>query len=79
MTFSVEYAVDCKFDNVKIFDGRNESASLLGKPYCGTAKPPRITSTNDQLFVFFKTDKSVTNAGFKIRYSAISRGKYKFG
>jgi len=57
-------ASDC-YDTLKVYNGSDTLASLIGK-YCGTTIPgPFVsTSTNGALTFFFKSDYSVSKAGW---------------
>ncbi|KAI0242258.1 Exoskeleton protein RP43 [Lamellibrachia satsuma] len=78
--FDIEYSRRrrCPYDKVKIYDGSNANAPLIGT-YCGTRKPGDKISKDNTMFVSFTTDRSVTKAGFRIQYSAISPscGRYQ--
>ena len=60
------------FDSVKIYDGTSIQSPSLGE-YCGNSIPTSLVSTNNQLFLKFKTDFSVNGKGFMIEYSPASR------
>ncbi|KAI0218619.1 Exoskeleton protein RP43 [Lamellibrachia satsuma] len=70
LTFDVEEVIPCKFDNVTVYDGEDDSAPLMGT-FCGTTLPRDLISSNRSLFVSFKSDSSLTKSGFKIKYTAI--------
>lgn len=57
---------DC-CDEVKIYDGSNSTAPLLGT-FNGATIPSIITSSGGSLFVVFTTDGSVTGTGWEIAY-----------
>ena len=60
------------FDSVKVYDGASIQSPSLGE-YCGNSIPTSLVSTNNQLFLKFKTDFSVDGRGFMIEYSPASR------
>ena len=60
------------FDSVTIYDGTSNQSPSLGE-YCGNSIPTSLVSTNNQLFLKFKTDFSVNGKGFMIEYSPASR------
>lgn len=68
MTF-LKFDVESVNDFVKVFDGENTSAPLLGT-YSGPTFPENITSSTNYLFVSFDSDGSVTKKGFSVKYSA---------
>ena len=51
----------------KVFNGANATAPLLGK--FGNETGPDVTSSGPFLFVRFTSDRSLTNTGFRLRYS----------
>ena len=57
---------------MKIYDGTSIQSPSLGE-YCGNSIPTSLISTNNQLFLKFKTDFSVNGKGFMIEYSPASR------
>lgn len=48
-------------------DGPTETAPLFGK-YCGTTLPDAILSSANSLWIRFKSDTSVSHAGFRAVY-----------
>lgn len=64
--FDVEYNSTCNWDWLKIYNGINTSASLIGT-YCGTNSPGTIEASNDQgaLTFQFHSDYSVNKSGWK--------------
>lgn len=63
--FDVEYHSSCSYDWLKIYDGVNTSAPLIGT-YCGTNSPGTVEATNASgaLTFQFYSDYSVTGAGW---------------
>ena len=62
--FSVEAdGTACRWDSLLLYDGSDARGNLLGK-YCGDEKPDAIESTGQSLFLKFKSDGSITSAGF---------------
>lgn len=66
-TLDIEPHANCAYDSVKIYDGSDANAPVLGV-YCGQSIPPQITSTANQLFIVFKSDSSVQKTGFRMHY-----------
>ena len=63
-SFSVEAdGTACRWDSLLAYDGSDASGNLLGR-YCGDDKPDPIESTGQSLFMKFKSDGSITYAGF---------------
>lgn len=61
----------CISDHVKIFDGRNSSATLLGK-YCGREDPFYVETVANNMFILFRSDRSLNYNGFRARFLAIA-------
>ena len=75
---SLKFDVESGSDFVKVFDGANNSAPLLGT-YSGHNFPENITSSTNYLFVSFYSDFSVTKKGFSVKYTAANlNGKLLF-
>lgn len=63
---------NCQYDHVEIRDGPDANATLLGR-YCGGMEhvPPVHTSTHNYMHIVFRSDMSVTGAGFYANYTTI--------
>ena len=66
----LENAYECGSDNMKIYDGGNSSATLLGK-YCKAMNPFKVESTGKSMLIVFRSDGSVNYRGFKAMYTAV--------
>ena len=55
---------------MKIYDGRNSSATLLGK-YCEVMDPFKVESTGKRMLIVFRSDRSLNYRGFKAKYTAV--------
>nr|XP_023646366.1 cubilin [Paramormyrops kingsleyae] len=64
---------DCLFDFVEVRDGLSETDALIGK-YCGSFLPAPITSHSNGLWLRFKSDESVSRAGFRAVYEVACGG-----
>lgn len=51
----------------QVRDGTGETDPLIGK-YCGSTLPAPILSTTNGLWIRFKSDSSVSRAGFRAMY-----------
>lgn len=58
-------------DYVKIYDGRNNSATPLGI-YCGRLDPFYQETTTNNMFIEFRSDRSLNTAGFRGTFLAIA-------
>lgn len=56
------------YDFLHIYDGRDSLSPLIGSFY-GSQLPSRIESSSNSLFLAFRSDASVSNAGFVIDYT----------
>nr|XP_045755079.1 CUB and sushi domain-containing protein 2 [Mirounga angustirostris] len=58
------------YDFLHIYDGRDSLSPLIGSFY-GSQLPGRIESSSNSLFLAFRSDASVSSAGFVIDYTAV--------
>ncbi|XP_041670250.1 cubilin [Cheilinus undulatus] len=72
LSFDVEGG-SCRYDFVEVRDGSTSSSPLLGT-FCGVEIPPRLQSTQRSMYIYFKTDSSVTNHGFEAAYGTALEG-----
>ena len=71
VSFDVESGAGCAFDYLAIYDGKsNASQMLTNRRWCGKTLPPTLQSSNNTMFLRYKTDQSVSNSGFAFSYSA---------
>nr|XP_020470999.1 cubilin [Monopterus albus] len=70
---NLESHASCAFDYVEVRDGRLETDPLIGK-YCGSTLPAPIVSSSNFLWIRFKSDSSVSQAGFRAVYSVACGG-----
>lgn len=70
LSFEIEHEANCAYDFVEVFDGENDSADKIGK-FCGNNIPPELLSSNEYLFIRFKTDDTIHSKGFAAAYQAI--------
>jgi PKD repeat protein len=70
--FDIEYQSNCNYDRLRIYNGINTSAPLIGT-YCGTNSPGTVEASNSSgaLTFHFESDGSVTRPGWE---AAISCG-----
>ncbi|XP_072275305.1 CUB domain-containing protein 2 [Pyxicephalus adspersus] len=59
---------ECNFDYVAVLDGSGLDEQV--RHYCGTTKPPDITSSSNELHVVFKSDFNIGARGFKAYFSS---------
>lgn len=65
----MEAHLECAYDHIEIYDGRDAKASSLGR-FCGSKKPPPIISSGNKLFIRFFSDNSVQKKGFEASHTA---------
>ncbi|XP_020662303.3 cubilin [Pogona vitticeps] len=73
-TFALEASSSqsCRYDYVKLYDGSNENATLVGT-FCGSNIPPAFLSTGNFLTIKFVTDMSIERVGFNATYTTVDR------
>ncbi|XP_054478628.1 cubilin [Anoplopoma fimbria] len=64
----IEYHSNCSWDYVAIHDGPTISSALLAR-VCGNSLTPSITSTQNTIYVRFRSDSSRSHRGFSARFS----------
>ena len=69
--FVLEKTYKCTGDVLKVYDGTSRSAEPLGT-YCGALNPFYVESTASNLFLEFKSDRSLNYAGFRAIFAAIA-------
>ena len=70
--FAIEIPGDSCFDKLNIYDGNSTEAPLIGS-HCGSGLPNDTTSSTNSVFVYFTSDGSVQEAGFRIQYMAMEK------
>jgi len=60
-------SASCSEDYLAVYDGSNISDPLLGQ-FCGSNLPPNIRSSNNSMFLVFKTDSIQTARGWRITF-----------
>ena len=69
--------IQCRFDRVELFDGRDNSSARLSKS-CGSSLPsPVYSSASRYMYMQFKSDSSVTDKGFVAHYRELSDSSEK--
>ncbi|XP_039305004.1 cubilin isoform X2 [Solenopsis invicta] len=66
---------DCLLDYVEIYENYSSSNQSAIAKYCGTNKPPDLTTQDRLLTMIFHTDSSVTSDGFTATYSFLDMSK----
>lgn len=63
------FNTEAGFDFVRVYDGTNNSGTLLGS-FSGTNLPPSLQASSGAIFVEFDTDGSVNSAGWEATYTS---------
>ncbi|XP_067663224.1 cubilin-like isoform X2 [Haliotis asinina] len=71
LTISLEYDSSCSKDYVLFRAGSTSYAT-----YCGDV-PGYIVSSSNVMTITFRTDSSVTDKGFSLKYTAVTKGCFK--
>jgi len=70
--FDIEPYDDCKTDVLEIKDGGTKQSPLIGGQYCNYRRPPKVvTSSDNQLRLWFSSDSTIQHRGFKATYRAV--------
>ena len=64
----------CNYDYVRIYNGPDETAPMLGE-YCDRHAPSSLTSASNAVLIVFRSDSSNTQRGFKADYTSVSGGE----
>ena len=74
-SFDLQWCRDCSCDYVEVRDGFTSLSPLIGR-YCGNhTEPITVISSSEFVYVSFKTDSSISGAGFNASYT-ITISKY---
>eukprot|EP00079_Xenopus_tropicalis_P009806 XP_002934135.2 PREDICTED: astacin-like metalloendopeptidase isoform X2 [Xenopus tropicalis] len=68
--FYTEFSRTCSYDYLSVYDGNSANAPLL-KTFCGRQFSFSTTSTGQNMFLKFFSDKSVQVTGFVLTYSFV--------
>ncbi|KAL0113327.1 hypothetical protein PUN28_012468 [Cardiocondyla obscurior] len=68
MSFNLEYHVHCIHDYVRLYENYTSPDKNIIATYCGSTKPPDLTTQDRTLTVLFHSDSSMTTDGFVVTY-----------
>ena len=75
--FNIEAHSRCAYDYLELRDGITASSPLVGnRTWCGSVLPPSVVTSSNTLFMKFKSDTTVSTAGFAVSYTSSLRGLY---
>ena len=66
-TFSLQEDGTCDKAKLVVRDGDSEDANVLGV-YCGTKRPPELTSSGNHLWLQFASRQGAEGKGFLLHY-----------
>ena len=72
-----DFDTEEEYDWVELFDGDSTNATSLGK-FSGNLNHQSISTTGNQLFVKFISDRTESSRGFKLSYSTLKDKGNKF-
>lgn len=74
--FNLEQSNECRFDWLQIHDGRSSVSQSIGR-FCGDQLPKggTIISTQNVLYLWFRSDNSSSNDGFELNWTSIDPGE----
>ena len=58
------------WDFLTVYDGDSSASSMLGR-YCGSALPPNLISSTNNMFIHFHSDEHSTGNGFNLEYNPL--------
>ncbi|MEQ2209692.1 hypothetical protein XENOCAPTIV_002638, partial [Xenoophorus captivus] len=65
--FQLEATSSCNYDYIKLYNGPNEQAPLIGA-FCGNTPPAASSTTSSALTLVFRTDSSISMSGFQMMW-----------
>ncbi|CAH1775425.1 unnamed protein product [Owenia fusiformis] len=71
--FYIEQHGSCQYDFLNVLDGGTENSPSIGK-YCGTTAPSSLFSTDNVIYIRFRSDDSVAHKGFRATYKIATCG-----
>ncbi|XP_063777593.1 cubilin [Pseudophryne corroboree] len=72
-TFQLEGSY-CNYDYLKLYDGPNDQARLIGT-YCGDQPPPGSSTNGTSLHVVFQSDGTTSRQGFQLMWNVNGCGE----
>ncbi|XP_059051310.1 cubilin-like [Achroia grisella] len=70
--FNLELEPECRYDFLQMHDGQSSSSQLIGR-FCGNKFPKggNIISSHNNLYLWFRSDKTVARDGFAMHWNSI--------
>ncbi|KAJ7379470.1 Bone morphogenetic protein 1 [Desmophyllum pertusum] len=67
VAFDIESHSKCLYDYLQIYDGPNDSSSVIGR-YCGKSLPTELKSNSSQMTIQFSSDGTINKPGFYLNF-----------
>ena len=71
------FRTESGYDKLEIIDGPSENSRPIGT-FSGSSIPYGISSTNETLYLEFKSDAGMQSSGFEIEYRFLDEGITQF-
>ena len=71
--FATESHISCGFDYLRLYDGEDTSARLIGT-FCGFNGPPPGTTSDHTMTLYFHSDEYYDEVGFLMNWNDTSQG-----
>uniref|UniRef100_A0A1I8GFW1 Peptidase S1 domain-containing protein n=1 Tax=Macrostomum lignano TaxID=282301 RepID=A0A1I8GFW1_9PLAT len=75
VSFDLEYTSECSSDSLIVYDGWNDSSSVLDR-FCGGGSWS-VLSQSSSILLVFKSDSYLQKSGFQLRYRFVSNDEYR--
>ncbi|XP_071787824.1 cubilin-like isoform X2 [Asterias amurensis] len=72
--FDVEASNDCQYDALNVYSGRDDSGLQLVSLCHSLSSPQTISTTGRYMYVYFRTDSSISGRGFSATYQSQDGG-----
>ena len=72
--------ISCFFrsrDWLEVYDGKDINSPKIGDRLYGSKMPTAIFGSGNELFIRFKSDKSITKSGFQLQVVKTGNSKYE--
>ncbi|KAI4498132.1 hypothetical protein M0802_006618 [Mischocyttarus mexicanus] len=76
LSFSLEMQQRCRNDYVSVYENISKSEDSHMGTFCGSNKPPTLTSRDRTMVIYFETDSSITDNGFMASYVFVDATKF---
>lgn len=70
--FHLEGGYNCEYDFLQLNDGPNLVSRTIGRFCSDTLHGESFTSTHDKVYLWFRSDRSISATGFTVRWKAVN-------